>query len=169
MQLYTIINDRTKWANNLNGLDIFKAKDYSKEEVNEFLKSVDGYVLKDYYSWETEYDDCDDKSYGSDILYHKINVDELLICDNKVVGVIFVTKHHEGGMSTCYSYSFNAIYFDAPNEEKGEKWNDYCNLEKCIVTPSKTEEEECKVYLIKESEKPNNEEYTKFKMDNVMY
>ena len=44
MQLYTIINDRTKWANNLNGLDIFKVKDYSKEEADEFLKSVDGFI-----------------------------------------------------------------------------------------------------------------------------
>mgnify|MGYP003455604246 CR=1 FL=1 len=84
MQLYTIINDRTKWANNLNGLDIFKVKDYTKEEADEFLKSVDGNILKDYYSWEIEYDDYDDKSYDSDILYHKIVSEASIYLDSTV-------------------------------------------------------------------------------------
>ena len=87
MKLYTIINDKTKWSNELSG-GVFSVENYTKEQADEFLKSVDGYILKENYSWETEYDDYDDKSRGGDTYYHKINVDELLICDNKVVGVI---------------------------------------------------------------------------------
>ena len=170
MQLYTIINDKTKWSNDLTtGEGVFKAENYSNEQGVEFLKSVEGYALKEYYSWETEYDDYDSKSSGSGIYYHKINVDELLICDNKVVGVIFVTKHYESCMSNSYYHEFNAIYFDVPNKEKGEDWNNFCKLSKCIVTPSKTEEEDSTVYLIKESEKPSDEEYTKFQLGNVVY
>ena len=104
MELYTIINDKTKWNNHLKGDGLFKAEKYSKEQAEEFLKAVNDYALKDCYSYSYEHDDYNDKSSGGGIYYHEINVDELLICEDKVVGVIFVTKH----IDICH-YAFVAV------------------------------------------------------------
>ena len=169
MELYTIINDKTKWNNHLKGDGLFKAEKYSKEQAEEFLNSVNDYALKDCYSYSYEYDDYNDKSSGGGIYYHEINVDELLICEDKVVGVIFVTKHNESAMSNCYTYNFNALFFDAPNKEKGENWNGFCKLENCVVTPSKTFEEDSTVYLIKKTDVPTDKKYTPFQIENLLY
>ncbi len=159
MTLYTIIDDRKSWVNNLYNYEGISLVEYTDEEIAAFKKSVEGYILKDEYRWE---DDDGDKGGGT--YYHEIENDWLLISKGKVVGVCFLTKHYTHAMSNCYSYEKHAAYIDRANKRRGEKWYDYCEIYEC----STRDESTCRISIVPRSEKPDYKSTEKLPISNVV-
>ena len=163
MKLYTIISDRKKWKNELDS-ELVKIVEYSESEVEEFKKSIEGYILKDEYRWVYENDYEEDS--GSSTDYHEITPGKMLICNGKVVGVIFVTEHHEHAMSNCCHYDFDAVFFDKPNEAEGEWWQDYCRIYDYRLGNS-TYDQDCDIYIIKKEEMPKGYSFDRLPIGNI--
>ena len=146
MKLYTIENDRTKWVNNLYGYEGISLVEYSDEEIAEFRKAKEGYVIKNVYSWSD-----DDGDHGGGTYYNEIKDEWMLISGGKLVGVCFLTRHYSHSMSNVYNYEKNAGYIDKASSRRGERWYDYCEIYE--NTPSS--ESECKIYIIPRSDMPS--------------
>ena len=159
MILYTIIGDRKTWVNNLYNYEGISRVEYTDEELAEFKKSVEGYILKDEYEWVDEDGDRHDRTY-----YHEIQDDWLLISEGKVVGVCFLTKHYTHAMSNCYSYEKNAAYIDRANKRRGERWYDYCE----IYENSTRDETTCRISIVERSEKPDYKSIDRLPIYNVL-
>lgn len=147
MKLYTLKVDKKSWRNRLDPATI-EQFEYSDEQIAEFRKSADAFVLKDHYvwSWENDYEE----KRGDSVIYHKIDSEQMLVYNGKFVGAIFVTKHNDSAMSNVINYDFDAVYIDKANEKLGERWNDKCS----IYYSAPSSEDECDMSIIKISDVP---------------
>ncbi|MBO5312718.1 MAG: hypothetical protein J6B29_02005 [Clostridia bacterium] len=161
MLLYTIVNDRKLWKNSLRS-ELLSKVEYSDEQVNEFRKSISGYILKDVYSWVSDGDY--EESHGGSTYYHQIKDSWMLICEGKVVGVIFITSHYSHAMSNVKDYKYSALFFDEPNEKARELW--YSSYE--LYYNTTRDEDTCRVSIVKESEKPDYYSLKNFPINNII-
>ena len=125
MKLYTIVNDRKKWKNSLRSENL-SLIDYPEELVEGFREVAKGYIIYCRCEWTVDTDYGEENDYSSS--YRSIQDGQFLICDGRIVGVVFCTEHYTHAMSNVKSYEYNAMYFDKPNEKKGERWYEGCEL-----------------------------------------
>ena len=98
----------------------------SDEQIANLQQQMQGWYVCDYSRYEIEYDDYDDKSYGSDINY--VAVADMVSCvsgmysSNDVLGDILITPQGE----------FVGVIIKIVNQG-GNGWDNYRNVSYCML------------------------------------
>ena len=98
----------------------------SDEQIANLQQQMQGWYVRDYSSYVIEYDDYDDKSYGSDINY--VAVADMVSCvsgmysSSDVLGDILITPQGE----------FVGVIIKIVNEG-GNGWDNYRNVSYCTL------------------------------------
>lgn len=179
MHFWTLANEREKWENMFPYLSSYKESaemmEYWKEmglssnrrtnvlTYEEYSDDsgapewVEDYVCRIDYKWTSEDDDYDTCNSGSGTKYKELDLDNIVVCDCEVVGIMLVqTVHYH--MSNSTTLNGGILFFDKADKEKGEKWNDYVTFSGSHCGSHTTDSGEATFYLVKRSQVPEGEE-----------
>ena len=144
MILWTLCKDRKRWMNRWtlsesdtmgNSFDRIKEnkdsaltrKDYPDDFLDQFAGEFDKYVIhvdehEDYDNDDYDIYKSDDRVYIRDITLGEMTV----ISDGRPVGQMTVSKEYAGGMCNRSATYGTILFFEKPNREAGETFNESC-------------------------------------------
>ena len=144
MILWTLCKDRKRWMNRWtlsesdtmgNSFDRIKEnkdsaltrKEYPDDFLDQFAGLFDNYVIhvdehEDYDNDDYDIYKSDDRVYIRDITLGEMTV----ISDGRPVGQMTVSKEYAGGMCNRSATYGTILFFEKPNREAGETFNESC-------------------------------------------